>query len=101
MIISSQSHRDYSIVEQKIAELNGKDSVRIPVHYAGEMDGEKYFIQIDGHHTLEAACELGLKVEFVETDHNNWDASWTLEEALENNFNDCDWYDVETGKAVF
>ena len=55
MIISSQSHRDYSIVDQKLQELQGKESIQIPVHYAGEMDGEKYFIQIDGHHTLEAA----------------------------------------------
>jgi hypothetical protein len=101
MIISSQSHRDYSIVDQKIQELQGKESVQIPVHYAGEMDGEKYFIQIDGHHTLEAARELGLRVEFVETDHNNWDNSWSLDEALEANWNDCDWYNVETGKVAF
>lgn len=101
MIISSQSHRDYSIVDQKLQELQGKESVQIPVHYAGEMDGEKYFIQIDGHHTLEAARELGLKVEFVEANHNNWDNSWSLDEALENNWNDCDWYDVKTGKTAF
>lgn len=104
MIISSQKYRDYNIVDQKLAELDGRESVEIPVHYAGELDGEKYFIQIDGHHTLEAAREIGLPVEFVEVGkdyHNDWDDSWTLDEALENNYIDSDWYDVETGKEAF
>jgi hypothetical protein len=101
MIISSQSYRDYNIVDQKIVELKGQKSVSVPVHYAGELDGIKYYIQIDGHHTLEAARELGISVEFAEADHNDWDNDWSLDEALEHNWNDCDWYNVETGKAAF
>jgi hypothetical protein len=101
MIISSQSYRDYSKVDQKLEELAAEKSVQIPVHYAGELDGEKYFIQIDGHHTLEAAKELGLEVRFIETEHNDWDKSWSLDEALEANWMDSDWYNVETGKAAF
>jgi hypothetical protein len=101
MIISSQRHRDYNIVDQKVKELEGQKKVEIPVHYAGELNQEKYYIQIDGHHTLEAAHELGLTVEFVEAPHNDWDSSWSLEEALEANYNDSDWYNVETGGPAF
>lgn len=101
MIISSQEYRNYDKVDQKIEELNGKSTVEIPVHYAGEANGEKYYIQIDGHHTLEAAKELGIEVNFVEVESNEWNSDWTLDEALEANWMDSDWRDVQTGKLAF
>ena len=82
MIISSQEYRDWNIVDEKVNELQGKTSVNVPIQYAGQYAGSSVYIQIDGHHTLEAANELGIKINFVESQANNWD-DLTLDEILE------------------
>lgn len=64
-IISSQHYIDWNIVEKKISELKGMDSIEIPCCEIGEIDGEEYAVQVDGHHTLAAARELEIPVEFT------------------------------------
>lgn len=103
MIISSQSYLDYNKVDEKISQLRNSDSVTLPVVKAGELDGESIFILVDGHHTMEAAKELGLSISFDEQSGKDWnfDKNWSLEDALEANWMDSDWRNVETGKAAF
>ena len=92
-IISSQHYIDWSIVEHKMAEIFGTEFVEIPCYEIGEVDGEEFAIQADGHHTLAAARELGISIHFVfmaepEGLHG--------EKALDAHWNDGDWYDVES-----
>ena len=101
MIISSQSYRDYNIVDEKIYQIAEDKIVEIPVTFAGELNGEQYFIQVDGHHTMEAAKELEIEIRFVEVAQPTWDNDWTIEDVLAANYNDCDWYNVETGQSAF
>ena len=93
MIVSSQHFIDWDIVEKKMEELSGCDCVTIPCWDIGEVDGIEMAIQADGHHTLAAARELGIKIKFdliEEPEH------LTGETALDAHYNDGDWYNVET-----
>lgn len=93
-IISSQHYINAEIINEKVDQLNaeGATKVIIPCYYVGEIDGEEYAIQADGHHTLAAARELGLNIEFeVEEDPEGLEG----EDLLDARYNDCDWYDVE------
>ena len=58
-IISSQHFLNWGTVERKMNEIAGMESVEIPCCEIGEIDGVEYAVQIDGHHTLAAARELG------------------------------------------
>ena len=98
--ISSQRYLNEEIINEKLAELENAEKVTIPVSYI-EHDNNQYAIIRDGHHRLEAAKILGIEVEYVEYEDNNWDKSWTADDALENLYNDSDWYDVETGYPIF
>ena len=91
-IISSQHYIDWSIVERKIEELNGSDKVIIPCAYIGEIEGEEYAMQIDGHHTMAAARELGVKIEY---DIGEDPEGLMGIDALEARYMDGDYYDVE------
>lgn len=93
-IISSQHYINDSIVDRKIAELQaaGADHVVITCSYVGVIDGVEYAMQSDGHHTLAAARELDLAVEF---DVGDDPESLTGEELLAARYMDGDWYDVE------
>ncbi len=92
-IISSQHHIDWNIVEHKMEELSGQAFVEIPCYEIGEIDGEEYAIQADGHHTMTAARELGIEVRFSFSPDPE---SLTGEAALDARWNDGDWYNVET-----
>lgn len=91
-IISSQHYLDWNIVEEKMNEIEGMESIEIPCCKIGEIDGEEYAVQVDGHHTLAAARELGIPVEFTfDEDPDGLEG----EEYLVNHYMDGDWYDVE------
>ena len=92
-IISSQHYIDPEIVESKIESLAGAEIVVIPCMIAGEIDGEEYAVQIDKHHTLAAARELGLKV-IYEISEN--DTQFSGCDYLDAMYMDGDWYNVET-----
>lgn len=94
-IISSQHDLVWDIVERKMDELtaSGATSVTVPCWYIGEIDGVQYAIQSDGHHTLQAARDLGIAVEYQMDDDPE---GLSGEDALEARWMDGDWYYVET-----
>lgn len=92
-IISSQHYINEAIVEEKKAELDGVTEITILCADAGEIDGEEYAVQIDGHHTLAAARELGIAVKFEIVDDCE---GLTGEDLLDARYMDGDWYNVET-----
>ena len=102
-VISSQREIIEEHLESKIEELQNADEVIIPVVFAGQYEEDRLYIMIDGHHRIEAAKELGIKVKFEEVERNamGYSADWTLEEMLENLYMDSDWYNVETGHNYF
>lgn len=91
--ISSQHYINWDVVEEKMEALKGADRVVIPFSYVGEIDGEEYAAQCDGHHTLAAARELGIEVVFEVKDDPE---GLTGEELLDARYIDGDWYDVGT-----
>lgn len=97
-IISSQNFIDWEIVENKMDELKEMSEVIIPCSYVGFIDGVEYAMQNDGHHTLAAARELGIKVEF-EVSADSEDLEGT--ELLEARYMDGDWYNVETSNPAY
>ena len=70
-VITSQRYIDYDVVDQKIAQISGREFVELPVWTTGltDEDGNELCVLADGHHTYEAATELGIEVRFVEQDH--------------------------------
>ncbi len=69
-VISSQRFRSDEIVEEKIENLISSEetTVVVPVvrAYTKDLEGNELYIMVDKHHTLEAARELELNVEFKE-----------------------------------
>lgn len=102
-VISSQRYLDYDKVDHKIGELSGKEKVTLPVVRAGEYEGQDLFILVDGHHTAAAARELNIPIEYQAQDPSIWnfDEQWSLEDALESNWMDSEWYYFEDGGLVF
>ncbi len=96
-IISSQHYLNWDIVEEKMNEIEGMESVEIPCCEIGEINGVEYAVQIDGHHTLAAARELGITVEFT---FNEDPEGLTGDEYLSNHYMDGDWYDVESSNPT-
>ena len=92
-IISSQHYINWETVEEKMEQLKGKSNIIIPCAYVGEIDGVEYAVQIDGHHTLAAARELGIEVEF---DVHDDDEGLEGEALLDARYMDGDYYNVET-----
>lgn len=70
-VITSQSYINYEIVDQKAEQISGHAFVELPVWTTGLTDdeGNELCVLADGHHTYEAATELGIEVRFVEQDH--------------------------------
>ena len=65
-VITSQHYRDYDIIAEKIEQLKEATKITLTVwetEMKNELDQELYILA-DGHHTYEAAVELGLEVEF-------------------------------------
>ena len=97
-IISSQHFIEWEIVEEKMEELKDADKVVIPCSYVGFINGVEYAMQNDGHHTLAAARELVIEVEFeIAADTEGLEG----EELLENRYNDGDWYSVEISNPAY
>ena len=92
-IISSQHYINWETVEEKMEQLKGKSNITIPCAYVGEIEGEEYAVQIDGHHTLVAARELGIEVKF---DVHEDDEGLEGEALLNVRYMDGDYYRVET-----
>lgn len=97
-IISSQHFIDWDIVENKINELQGVEKVVIPCSYVGFIDGIEYAMQNNCHHTLAAARELGIEIEYsIGSDPEDL----TGEDLLEQRYNDGDWYNVENSNPAY
>ena len=94
-IISSQRYLNEDVVEQKKEELkeSGVESVDIPVTYVGDIDGTHYSIVRDGHHTMAAAKELGININFVQQDDSE---GLTGNDLLEQRYIDSNYYDIAT-----
>lgn len=99
-VITSQSYINNEIVEQKIAEIAGIEFVELPVWITDLQDdeGDDLCILADGHHTYEAATELGLEVRFIEQDHPE---GLTGEALLEAAWMDGDYHYLGTEISVW
>ena len=99
-IISSQHYINPEIVAEKIEQLTaaGAKSVIVPCSYVGIIDGVEYAIQTDKHHTLSAARELDLPVEYKITDDPE---GLTGIDLLEARYYDGDYYDVERSNPYY
>lgn len=96
--ISSQRFLDSEIVESKKADLDGAQSVIIPCSYVGEINGVEYAMVSDHHHTMAAAKELGISIEFgVSADPEGLEG----DALLEARWMDSAYYNVETGVDEF
>lgn len=97
-IISSQHYINWDIVEEKMEEIQGMEKIEITCSYVGFIDGTEYAMQNDGHHTLAAARELGIPVEFTVQDDCE---GLTGNDLLEQRYNDGDWYKVESSNPAY
>jgi hypothetical protein len=96
-IISSQRYISNEILNEKIAALENEKPTEI-VFEAWNVGTDDLAILFNGHHTLEAARQLGIPYRFEVIDHPE---HITGENLLEQTQIDSDWYDVETGKLAF
>jgi signal transduction histidine kinase len=101
MIISSQRYIDENTVQEK---REARDYV-VTVSPEFEIDGVVMQAVIDGHHSLAAAEADGVEPEFIVASIQNDDRiallDRSIDDYLEVCYMDSDWYDIETGKAVF
>ncbi len=96
--ISSQRYLDPTIVDEKKADIEGAEMVTIPCSYVGIIEGIEYAMVVDKHHTLEAAIELGIRIEFeVNPDAEGLEGV----DLLTARYIDSDYYNIETGVNVF
>lgn len=101
-IITSQSHRDESTIEEKRADKDYECLIS-PVFV---VDGEEYQVMIDGHHSFEAARLDGVEPEFsiaTDADHDaiGMIAEGRIEEFLEAVHHGEDYRDIYTGSFVW
>lgn len=102
MIISSQRYIDDEIVQNK---RENKDYV-VTISPEFVIDGTAMQAVIDGHHSLAAAREDGVEPEYIvasvsEDDRIAMLQDGCIDDYLEVCYMDSDWYDIQTGKAVF
>jgi vacuolar-type H+-ATPase subunit H len=101
ILISSQRYLDPKIIAEK---QKNKDYV-VTISPAFEANGETMQVVIDGHHSLAAAKKDGAKPTFVVAKKQNDDRIGLLEKSvddyLESNYMDSDWYNVKNGDTVF
>lgn len=99
-VITSQSYIDYDIVESKKDMLEGVSSITLTVWTTGLQDenGEDLCILSDGHHTYEAAMELGIEIHFAEDEHPE---GLTGEALLEAAWMDSDYHYLGTEISVW
>lgn len=99
-VITSQGYRNDEIVEAKKEALTGVSSVNLIVWVTelDDLNGEAVCILSDGHHTYEAAKEMGLKINFIETEHPD---GLIGEDLLEAAWMDEDYHYLESGLPVW
>lgn len=99
-VITSQSYIDYDIVEEKIKALDGVTSIDLVVWTTGmqDLNGEDVCILSDGHHTFEAARQIGIEINFVEEYHPE---GLTGEELLEQAWMDSEYHYLGTEENVW
>jgi len=96
-IISSQRYLENEIVCKKLEELEASGATSITLQ-AWDVKEYKCAVLFNGHHTLEAARQLEISVNFEVIDHPE---RLTGDDLLEQAWMDSDWYEVETGKLFF
>lgn len=99
-VITSQSYINDDVVESKKEMLAGEASVELIVWTTGIQDnnGEDLCILSDGHHTYEAAMELGINVIFTEAEHPE---GLTGEALLDAAWMDSDYHYLGTETSVW
>lgn len=99
-VITSQSYIDWDKVEEKKEILSGSAFIELTVWTTGlkNEDGEDLCILSDGHHTYEAAKELGIEINFVESEHPEGISGEALLDAA---WMDSDWRYLDTDQRVF
>lgn len=99
-VITSQGYRACEIVEAKKDVLAGRTSIDLVVWETGlqDLDGEDVCILSDGHHTYEAAQELGLKINYIVENHPE---GLTGEDLLDVAWMDEDYHYLESGLLVW
>ncbi|QDH23436.1 hypothetical protein [Saccharibacillus brassicae] len=100
-VISSQRHIDWEIVTSKEESVRGAGEVTLPVVLVGEYNGSPLYVLVDGHHTREAAKEVGVAVVFEEMSRADAGVSYDadLTQALEEKYMGSDYYWI-TGDRV-
>lgn len=102
MIISSQRYIDDRIVAEKLES----NDFTITVSPKFEIDGTEYQVLMDGNHSLAAAKLAGVEPEIIVATAQTSDRICLLESGLIDDFMqaewiDSDWYDVDTGDTVW
>jgi hypothetical protein len=96
-VISSQKYIDWSKVEEKKEALEKSNATKVTLK-TWNVNIDDLQILFDGHHTRQAAIELGLEIEYEIIDHPE---GLTGDNLLEQAWLDSDWYNVETEQLVF
>jgi len=97
--ISSQGEIIEEIVEEKIEAQD----FEVQVSPTFEVNGKKYRVVLDGHHSLEAAqrCEATPEFEEIRCDACDMLDAGDIDGFLEAIYIDCSYYDVYTQKTIF
>lgn len=94
-VISSQRFLDNAIVDIKKEKIKNEKNIELNVIFTGIDD---LYILVDGHHTLAAAKELNILVDYnIVAD----DEELIEDDLLEKHFMDSDWYNIDTDNLVF
>ena len=101
-LISSQDYLD----DDKVSEKSNNGDYVVQISPEFEVDGEKYRVIVDGHHSLAAAIADGKTPEFEEQSsrHNDHIAALengNVDDFLEQTHMGDDWRNRITGKSVF
>lgn len=101
-IISSQDYLD----DDKILEKSSNGDYAVQISPEFEVDGEKFRVIVDGHHSLAAAIADGETPEFEEQSSQDNDHIAALEQGnvddfLEQTHMGDDWRNRITGKSAF
>lgn len=101
-IISSQRYLDPAIVAEKQDSRDFGVTLSPPFN----LDGDSYQVILDGHHSLAAALASGVEPEFIIADETDVDSlsllrEGEIEDFLEVNWMDSDYYDIATGRTIW
>ena len=100
-LISSQRYRDPAIVAAKLAA----EDYTVQVSPEFEIDGERYAVVVDGHHSLAAALEAAEEPFLVECRAGDFAPirhlyTDDIETFLAEAYYDDPWHNAETGELV-